>query len=240
MQPIFINIATAVLIIIVSIIIGIKLLRKKSPEAKAFGIFWFLVGITHIINTLLDILYFSGGLSHFQALLILYAALFFVLLLCIAAFVYLFLVIFYKRKKLLWLLIVPIALYGLFFLFLYLGGWDELFYGEWGVEARLPYTATSFFIFPTFAGLALALFIFLRELYRKYKNKHYNSNWLFSCLSIFIAAIFGGIDVIGLATDYYLILIRIMLLIAAIIGYFCYRTTKPLKTINQKLTPKAY
>lgn len=226
MQPIYINIATSILIIIVAFVAGLKLYKKKDKVAKVLGLIWILAGISILTNILLDIFYYLDMLDRFNALLILFTALFAVMLVGCAAYVFIFIILVNKRKKWFPLLIIPFAVYALYFYSTYIGDWEELKYSSWGVETTLPYLTTVLFLIATLPGLLIIIYIVLRETYYKFKDKPYDINWLLGGLSILVLAIFGSLDVVGLFSDWALVLNRMMLLVSAIIAYFCYHGKK--------------
>jgi len=207
--------------------------RKKDKEAFAFAIFWLLVAITFLLMVI-RLSAFGMGLIKVDRL------------------------VFYGTQICVSLMFVPVIYHGfwkltgnekitrglslmagvctLFFLFLtFRDGVIGPEISDWGSEYSPPQSASIFFKVPYAIGFVSIVIDFLKRIAKAImRRKILEPARFFTTLSMFLFLSVAGIEALGISGGWPLALFRIIMMTAALIGYFGY----PARTPEVDISPK--
>lgn len=232
MSPILINIIVGLLVVILSLVLGIKLLLRKSNEIKIFGAAWVVASITFFTNILPDILIKYNLFSEEKYVSIFTINQFLIVLFGMFLYYYIFIILFGKKKKLYWFLLVPVVLAVIYLYYVITGIWGEEIYTDWGTDIVPPLKAQLFFFAFSLVGIVIVLYIATRELVRKAKGHIFRFDRFIACVAVLIFAVFGSIDETGYFSGWQLVLVRMLTFVGVLVAYFAYQKHKMMPSFS--------
>lgn len=222
------NIFTGWMIAFMSIVIAVSLLKQaKNREILFFAGFWVFSGITFFANQLNEFFWLLTGTIPNEILHPVNQA----SVALQGAFLFLFVLLqLTKKLSLTKKLFIPVAFFIMVFYYLNRTSvWDGPVITDWSVEFY-PTTSSAQLSFILLIGIAFVILLvnLIRGSRNKINGSIFHNNMFLSSLAILFYIVGGALDELGAAIGWQSLVIRGVILIGVLIGYFCYKEERTL------------